>query len=123
MMMGAVGRRRDRFLALKMKQALTDTGIAVSLAGELDGHVVGFLLARLYYGEFGVTEPAAVLDVFDQEPLPPDNPLWTEPRAWVTPHVAAPSEIDPIADEFAANYQRFINGEPLQHEVDRDRGY
>jgi GNAT superfamily N-acetyltransferase len=59
----AVGRRRDRFLALKMKQAFADTGIAVSLAAELDGHVVGFLLARLYYGEFGVVEPAAVLDV------------------------------------------------------------
>ncbi len=59
----AVGRRRDRFLSLKMKQAMSDTGIAVSLAAELDGHVVGFLLARLYYGEFGVTEPAAVLDV------------------------------------------------------------
>lgn len=59
----AVGRRRDRFLELKLKQALTDTGIAVSLAAEIDDHVVGFLLARLYYGEFGVVEPAAVLDV------------------------------------------------------------
>ena len=49
----AAGRRRDRFLAIKMKQAFADTGIAVSLAAELDDHVVGFLLARLYYGEFG----------------------------------------------------------------------
>jgi GNAT superfamily N-acetyltransferase len=63
----AVGRRRDRFLALKMKQAFADTGIAVSLA-EVDGHVVGFLLARLYYGEFGVVEPAAVLDVLGVHP-------------------------------------------------------
>lgn len=64
----AVGRRRDRFLALKMKQAFADTGIAVSLAAEVDGHVVGFLLARLYYGEFGVVEPAAVLDVVGVHP-------------------------------------------------------
>lgn len=64
----AVGRRRDRFLALKMKQAFADTGIAVSLAAELDDHVVGFLLARLYYGEFGVVEPAAVLDVVGVHP-------------------------------------------------------
>ncbi len=77
------------------------------------------LLATLRDGHLA----AAVLDVFDQEPLPPDSPLWTEPRAWVTPHVAAPSEIEPIADEFAANYQRFIDGEPLQYEVDRDCGY
>ena len=46
-----------------MKQAFADTGIAVSLVAELDDHVVGFLLARVYYGEFGVVEPAAVLDV------------------------------------------------------------
>ena len=64
----AAGRRRDRFLAIKMKQAFADTGIAVSLAAELDGHVVGFLLARLYYGEFGVVEPAAVLDVVGVHP-------------------------------------------------------
>ncbi len=64
----AVGRKRDRFLALKMKQAFADTGIAVSLAAELDEHVVGFLLARLYYGEFGVVEPAAVLDVVGVHP-------------------------------------------------------
>ena len=64
----SVGRRRDRFLALKMKQAFADTGIAVSLVAELDDHVVGFVLARVYYGEFGVLEPAAVLDVLGVHP-------------------------------------------------------
>lgn len=64
----AVGRRRERFLSLKMKQAFADTSIAVSLAAEIDSHVVGFLLARLYYGEFGVVEPAAVLDVVGVHP-------------------------------------------------------
>lgn len=64
----AVGRRRERFLSLKMRHALADTGIAMSLAAELDGHVVGFVLARLYYGEFGVLETAAVLDVLGVHP-------------------------------------------------------
>ena len=64
----SVGRRREQFLSQKLKQALSDTGIAVSLAVELDDHVVGFLLARVYYGEFGVMEPAAVLDVFGVHP-------------------------------------------------------
>lgn len=64
----SVGRRRDRFLALKMKQAFADSGIAVSLVAELDDHVVGFALARVYYGEFGVVEPSAVLDVFGVHP-------------------------------------------------------
>lgn len=63
-----VGRRRERFLAQKIATALGDTGIAVSLAAEFDDHVVGFALARLYYGEFGVVEPAAVLDVIGVHP-------------------------------------------------------
>lgn len=64
----AAGRRREQFLALKVKQAFSDTGIAVSLVAELDDHVVGFVLARVYYGEFGVVEPAAVLDVLGVHP-------------------------------------------------------
>jgi len=64
----SVGRRRERFLAQKMTRALADTGIAVSLVALLDDHVVGFALARLDYGEFGVVEPAAVLDVFGVHP-------------------------------------------------------
>lgn len=64
----AVGRRREKFLALKVKQAFADSGIAVSLVAELDDHVVGFLLARVFYGEFGVVEPAAMLDVLGVHP-------------------------------------------------------
>ena len=64
----AVGRRREKFLALKVKQAFADSGIAVSLVAELDDHVVGFLLARVFYGEFGVVEPAATLDVLGVHP-------------------------------------------------------
>lgn len=64
----AAGRRCERFLATKLTQALADTGIAMSLVAELDGHVVGFLLARVYYGEFGVLEPSAVMDVLGVHP-------------------------------------------------------
>jgi ribosomal protein S18 acetylase RimI-like enzyme len=64
----SAGRRRDRFLAQKVTAALSDTGIAVSLVALVDDHVVGFVLARLYYGEFGVLEPAAVLDVLGVHP-------------------------------------------------------
>jgi GNAT superfamily N-acetyltransferase len=64
----ATGRRRERFLKLKLTQALEDTGIAMSLGAELDGHLVGFVLARVYYGEFGVLEPSAVLDVLGVHP-------------------------------------------------------
>jgi ribosomal protein S18 acetylase RimI-like enzyme len=63
-----VGRRRDEFFRLKLRQAFGDTGIAVSLAAEVDGAVAGFLLARVYYGEFGITERVAVMDVIGVHP-------------------------------------------------------
>lgn len=64
----AVGRRRDEFFKLKLGQAFTDSGIAVSLAAELCDQLVGFLLARVYFGEFGLTERVAVLDVLGVHP-------------------------------------------------------
>ena len=57
------------------------------------------------------------------EPLPPDHPLWSQPRAWITPHVAAPSEVEVMADEFAENYRRYVDGRELINVVDRERGY
>lgn len=61
-------RRREEYFKVKLAQALADTGIEVSLAAELDGAFVGFLLARVYYGEFGQTEQVAVLDTFGVHP-------------------------------------------------------
>jgi ribosomal protein S18 acetylase RimI-like enzyme len=63
-----VGRRRDEFFKLKLTQALAETGISVSLAAERDGALLGFLLSRVFYGEFGVTERVAVMDVIDVHP-------------------------------------------------------
>lgn len=64
----AVGRRREEYFKLKLKQALSDTGIQMSLGAELEGIFVGFLLARVYYGEFGAPEPVAVLDTMGVHP-------------------------------------------------------
>lgn len=77
------------------------------------------LLEALDRGHLG----AAVLDVFTQEPLPPRSPLWSHPAVVITPHIAAPSEVEVIADEFAANYRRFTEGRELLNTVDRARGY
>lgn len=62
------GRRRDEFYKLKLKQALADTGITISLAADVDGHMVGFLLARVYYGEFGMMDKTAVMDAIVVNP-------------------------------------------------------
>lgn len=64
----SIGRRRDEYFKLKLKQALSDTGIEVSLAAEVDGVFAGFVLARVYYGEFGMMEPTAVLDTLGVRP-------------------------------------------------------
>lgn len=63
-----VGRRREEFFKVKLQQNLAETGIKVSLAAETDGLFVGFLLARVFYGEFGTMEPVAVLDTVDVHP-------------------------------------------------------
>lgn len=64
----STGRRRDEYFRIKLRQNLAETGIKVSLAAEADGLFRGFLLARVYYGEFGNVEPVAVLDTLGVHP-------------------------------------------------------
>jgi phosphoglycerate dehydrogenase-like enzyme len=58
---------------------------------------------------------AAYLDVTNPEPLPPENPLWTTPNCYITPHVAGGSvdEKDRQINHFLENLRRFSNGESL----------
>lgn len=65
----------------------------------------------------------AVLDVFDEEPLPPDHPLWDFPNVVVTPHVSGPSTPDEIAPIFNENLRRYAAGRRLAHVVDRRQSY
>jgi phosphoglycerate dehydrogenase-like enzyme len=65
----------------------------------------------------------AVLDVFDEEPLPEDHPLWALDNVVVTPHVAGPSTPGEITPLFNDNLRRYLTGRPLRHVVDRKRGY
>ncbi len=66
---------------------------------------------------------AATLDVFETEPLPADDPLWTHPRVTVTPHIAADSDPEVICAYVAAQIERHKAGLPLLNLVDRARGY
>jgi phosphoglycerate dehydrogenase-like enzyme len=67
----------------------------------------------------------AALDVTDPEPLPDGHPLWTEPRAFVTPHAANPgaAQLPRLCQLVEENLERYAAGEPLAGEVDLDAGY
>ena len=65
----------------------------------------------------------AILDVFEEEPLPPDNPLWSMDNVIVTPHNSAYSFPAQVAEIFTDNYRRFVEGRSLRYQVDFERGY
>jgi phosphoglycerate dehydrogenase-like enzyme len=65
----------------------------------------------------------AVLDVFEQEPLPKDHPFWTTPNLLMTFHTAAPSLAEDITNIFIENYELFLEGKPLKYQVDFEKGY
>jgi len=66
---------------------------------------------------------AAILDVTDPEPLPPEHPLWAHPKVIITPHVASQSQPESSAAAVLENVKRHMRGEPLVGLVDRSRGY
>ena len=65
----------------------------------------------------------AVLDVTDPEPLPEDHPFWTTKNLLLTFHTSAMSYPEDMVEVFAENYQLYIEGKPLKHQVDFERGY
>jgi phosphoglycerate dehydrogenase-like enzyme len=79
------------------------------------------LIAALQQGHIG----GAILDVFQQEPLPPDNPLWELDNVIISPHVAGNSHRyhARAAALFAENLQRYIERRPLLNQYNRDKGY
>lgn len=66
---------------------------------------------------------AAVLDVFEKEPLPEDHPFWTTPNLYMTFHTSAISYPEDITRLFIENYRLYVEGKPLKHVVDFERGY
>lgn len=79
------------------------------------------LVEALRSGRLG----GAALDVFAQEPLPPESPLWDLPNVLVSPHSAstADSENAKLSELFCNNLRRYLEGHPLINVYDRERGY
>ncbi len=62
------GRDRRPYYQAKLDEVIGETGVRVSLIAEADGRPVGYIMARVDYGEFGRTEPTAVIDTIGVEP-------------------------------------------------------
>ena len=105
---------RDRFR--RMKRSAFFINIGRGMTTRLDD-----LVASLRAGEIA----GAALDVFEQEPLPPDHPLWTMPGVLITPHTAGHG---PYLDErrfevLSDNCRRFAAGQALRNVVDKSRWF
>ncbi|WP_039058026.1 glyoxylate/hydroxypyruvate reductase GhrA [Enterobacter sp. Bisph1] len=97
---------------------LADNSYLINLARGV--HVVeSDLLAALDQGKL----KAAMLDVFSQEPLPAQSPLWAHPRVAMTPHMAATTRRSEAVAFIAQALQRLERGEAVSGLVDRTRGY
>ncbi|HHB9140216.1 TPA: 2-hydroxyacid dehydrogenase [Klebsiella pneumoniae] len=99
-----------------------------SFLGSLDGLINllpltaqtrGILAAALESGQLA----GAVLDVFPQEPLPADDPLWRHPQVVITPHMASAASAEVIARQLLENIQRQRRGLPLKNLVNKHAGY
>lgn len=65
----------------------------------------------------------ASLDVFREEPLPPQHPFWNHPKIHITPHNASLTDPDSVAPQILENYYRTLRGEALLNLVNREAGY
>lgn len=59
---------RTSYYERKVAEVLHETGVRVSLVAEVDEHPVGFIMARVDFGEYGRAEPEAVMDTIGVDP-------------------------------------------------------
>ena len=104
----------------KTFEAMRDSAFLVDVSrGGVTDHAA--LLAALDKGHIA----GAALDVFPEEPLPADSPLWELPNVIISPHVAglSPHYADRAFALFKENVRRYVNDEELLNRVDPQRGY
>lgn len=101
--------------------AATKPGVRIINVGRGELLDTDALVDNLRSGHIG----GAALDVFTEEPLPQDSPLWTADTVVVTPHMSgdALGWRRRLAELFVANFQRYAAGEDLQNVVDKQLGF
>lgn len=101
-------------------EAMKETAVFINVAR---GEVVDedAMIKALKEGKIA----GAGLDVFAQEPLPSDSPLWQMPNVLMSPHVAGniANYHEKAAEVFIENLQRYAKNKPLLNRVNLERGY
>jgi phosphoglycerate dehydrogenase-like enzyme len=94
----------ERFAAMKETAILVNVGRGALIAEDA-------LVEAMGHDRIA----GAVLDVFEEEPLPADHRLWGLPRTVVTPHTSfrGSGNLGRLYDDFCANFDRYLAGEPL----------
>ena len=104
------------------RQALTKPGAGIVNIGRAATMDYQALVGNLQSGHFS----GAILDVFDEEPLPEGCSLWHTPNLIVTPHISADdgnTYVEMTLDLVFGNLERHLRGEPLNNVVDPELGY
>lgn len=109
----------DLALFRKLKRDGALGGPVFLNAGRGGSQVEADILTALADG----TLKAASLDVFETEPLAADSAFWTLPNVYVTPHVAASSDVKALFAHVERQIARHEAGAPLEALVDRKAGY
>jgi len=94
-------------------------GAALIHCGRGEHLVESDLIAALGSGQLR----GAVVDVFEEEPLPADHPLWTTPGVVVTPHMATMATYDVVVQQVVRNVAQMRRDAPYFNQVDMTRGY
>ena len=106
----------------RRRQALTKPGAGIVNIGRSATMDYLALVENLQSGHFS----GAILDVFDEEPLPEDSRLWHTPTPIVTPHISADegnTYVEMTLDLVFTNLERYLDGKPLNNIVDPALGY
>jgi glyoxylate/hydroxypyruvate reductase len=103
----------------KLARGGTPGGPVLINAGRGGLQVEADLVSALERGVLG----GASLDVFENEPLDPQSPLWAHPNVVITPHAAAASAPEAIIPAILRQISDFEMGKPLANTVDRQASY
>ncbi|MEQ9592892.1 MAG: D-2-hydroxyacid dehydrogenase, partial [Cyclobacteriaceae bacterium] len=108
----------EKMIGRKQLEMLPEGAILINIGrGALvDQHE---LIKSLRSGHLG----GAGLDVFEEEPLPQDSPLWNMENVIVSPHSGSTSDSENalITDIFCENLRRYLKGEPLLNVIDVEK--